>query len=168
MRVHVRLVHRKVALGSDNPGMIAPGRGTCIPDELRRAYALGLSRDELAELMATAFENSDAAPAPVRAKFAAEARAWAGTDEPIGTLPKADLHSHLNGALPQTWIERQAALQGLDPPQPFSSQGVQWTSLDDFRLAYDQRAAIIKAASADSIPDQVVAVAKDFGSSKHC
>merc|ERR1712110_475658 len=88
-------------------------------------------------------------------------RAWSSTNLPIDALPKADLHAHLNGSLPLSWLSSEAARQCCCCPKPFSSNTVQWKDLDDFRSAYDARAGIIKATDTSSIPDQVLAIAKD-------
>lgn len=149
----------KVSLGSDNAGMILPAKGTRIPEELENAREMGLTRAELAELMATGFESSCAVPPVVAEKLAADARAWAATDEPIDTLPKADLHAHLNGALPLSWVEDQATQQCACCPTPFSGEIVKWKNLDEFRADYDPRSNLIKKAG--GYADQILAVAQD-------
>ena len=74
-----------------------------------------MTREQLGECMATAFDVSKAAPADVRAQLAAEARAWAASGKGTDALPKADLHMHINGSLPKWWMD-DTAKANLEKP----------------------------------------------------
>ena len=153
----------KVVLCSDDPGMWGDALGTCMHKEVEQALAAGVTREQVGECMARAFSISTAAPAAVRDKYAAEARAWAASSAGPEQLVKADLHMHLNGSIPRWWMEKWAKETATDFPAPRSddpSQGA-YEHLDEFRVDYDARGKVIKAAGQDSIPDQVVAVAAD-------
>ena len=115
--------------------------------------------------MATAFDVSKAAPADVRAQLAAEARAWAASGKGTDALPKADLHMHINGSVPKWWMDKVSKEKDKEYPAPLpddpAAGGKVYADLDDFRVDYDARGAVIKAAGQDSVPDQIVAIAAD-------
>ena len=155
----------KVVLCSDDPGMWGDAEGTCMHRECERALEAGVTREQLGECMATAFDVSKAAPADVRAQLAAEARAWAASGKGTDALPKADLHMHINGSVPKWWMDKVSKEKDKEYPAPLpddpAAGGKVYADLDDFRVDYDARGAVIKAAGQDSVPDQIVAIAAD-------
>jgi hypothetical protein len=176
-------------LGSDDSGMWGDGAGTCLPEEIALALALGVRRGEVAGMMAHAFTISRAVPEGAKEALVRACAAWAadpGAD--LAALPKADMHSHLNGALPARWIDAHKGALEAPPLRPgagallsgggggdsddqvdeggngcLSGAAVEgcWDDLDHFRQDYDKRGAIVKAAGVESLVGQVLAVAED-------
>jgi adenosine deaminase len=171
-------------LGSDDSGMWGAGKGTCLSEECRLALALGATRAELAKMMSHAFTISRAVPEAAKEGLVAACDAWAKDQTAdLASLPKADMHSHLNGALPAWWIEQNKGALEASPVHALrgvaacsfggasaadsgggggaDADSIIWEDLDDFRRDYDKRGAIVKNAGVASLVPQILAVAKD-------
>lgn len=79
--------------------------------------------------------------------------------EKIKKLPKLELHIHLEGCIPLTFIERQAALQGIELPRPIDDL-YPTHDLSEFLAMLDWVCALVKTR------DQAKALALEFG--KYC
>lgn len=162
-----------VVLGSDNPGMwSAVSAG--VSDEAQRALDLGVTRAELGEMMARAFELCRAAPAAVAKTFAAEARAWATrADATLAELPKVDLHIHLIGAIPLAYMVARAKEMGFEdddtpiegpvpgskPPVVALSREAQFGDMAAFLAVYRQRSKFIQKLGISDVARQIEVVA---------
>ena len=142
--------------------MWGDGEATCLTMECEKALGAGVTRAQLAEMMAHAFRISRAVPPAALPGLEAQCRDWAAdAARPLGDMPKADMHAHMNGSLPPRWFDAHSPGAAIAPLRPADKAAFQWRDLDHFREDYDTRGKAIKAAGLESLPSQVEAVAED-------